>query len=120
MDELLRQNMSELVALLTSMLQNGLDQMPTLFAQVLAYGMFHAKLYGILGIVFIAISLVLFALFIWNEDVQYNDALEAGCTALGIIFIVTGVIMVALNVPDIWAINNTPELFVFHRVMMYL
>ncbi len=120
MDELLRQNMSELVALLTSMLQNGFDQMPTLFAQILEYGKFYTFWGVTVGCAFIVISLVLFALALWNERISYSDIGNPLCVVFGIALIIIGVIVLSVNAPNMWAIKNTPELFVFHKVMMYL
>ncbi len=119
MDELLRQNMSELVALLTSMLQNGLDKMPTLFAQVLAYGAFDAKVGMCFGLILVVGALTLFALALWNEYISDMD-FEIYCCIGGIVLLCIGITFTLINIETMWAIKNTPELYVFNEVMRYL
>lgn len=112
--------MSELVALLTSMLQGGIDKMPVLFEQILGYNRFYTFWGVIIGCAFIVISLVLFALAMWNERISYSDIGSPLCVVFGIALIIIGVIVISVNAPNMWAIKNTPELFVFHKVMQYL
>jgi len=115
MDELLRQNMSELVALLTSMLQNGFDKMPTLFAQILSYGAFDAKVGLFFGIACILVAIILLALAIW-----INDDASAYLIVCGVVLLLIGIPVVLFSIITLWSIANTPELYVFKEVMTYL
>ena len=112
MDELLRQNMSELVALLTSMLQNGLDKMPTLFEQMLDYSRYNAHALIWLGVALIVLGIV--------AVILDGIAGSGDLVSVGIFIVVLGIVMIVSYARVLYSINHTPQFFIFTKIMKYL